>query len=182
MEKLLTHNIRYSKTVYLFIFYSLIVTFSSCISDENGLNHYSPPLLSETINTNVVLKINKSNFELLNANRVKNINKGDDFKINTAKRIGDLILLNVTFPGGCKDHTFEIVWDGIVYKENPCKLDLLVMHNSNGDLCEALYSTDLVINLKELLGDVAYKNSCDVYVFSTFNATTTANVVVLKNE
>lgn len=180
MKKYFPNIKRLLKIVYLLICYGWFFTFSGCISSESDALK-SDPIFSESTATNLVLKINKSDFDLLNSNREKNIEIGDGFKVNSAKRIGDLILLNVTFSGGCKIHTFEILWDGIVYDENPCRFNLLVTHHANEDICESVYSTDLTINLKELLGDVSYKNSCEVRIFNTYNSGATANVIVPSN-
>ena len=80
--------------------------------------------------------------------------------------------------GGCNEHAFEIIWDGIVFTDDPCHMNLILIHNSNNDDCEALITETITINLNELMGDVVYKDSCAYNIFTSYNSTKTADVTV----
>jgi hypothetical protein len=168
------------KAKYLILGVSLFIGFlstSSCsITEDNDLLASNDSLYSEFLNAN--LRINKDVFDEINENRIDNRAEGKLFTINNIKREQDILLINLSYSGGCKPSQFEIIWDGIVYLDEPCHMNLLLVNNQNGDLCEALITETIVVNLKELIGDVIYKDTCDYYLFSTFNSGENADVVV----
>ena len=143
---------------------------------KNNEEENVAPTFSEFHDSKVVLRINKATFESLEKERVNQVSKGDFFKINSAERLGGLILINVTYGGGCKDHEFEVIWDGIIYNDNPCQFNLLITHNGNNDGCKALITKDIAINLKELLGEEAFNKFCAINIFNTFNASAIPDV------
>ena len=160
-------------TVLLFF-----LTFSSCSvnEDSNMVEAANDLFYSEFLNAK--LRINKEVFDEINENRIGSKGEGKLFTINNVKREEDLLLINVSYSGGCKPSEFEIIWDGIVYLDEPCHMNLLLISKENGDLCEALITETIVVNLKELIGDVIYKDSCDYYLFSTFNFGENADEIV----
>ena len=161
----------------------LFISFS-CSVDGDSVDVYQAPSDSAYISnsgalsTNAVLRINKDVFDNINADRLKNINEGDIYIINKVTRVEDNIQINLSYSGGCKQHEFQIIWDGIVYTDDPCHMNLLLIHNGNNDECETLITETINVNLNELIGDVSYKDSCDYYIFSSFNSTNTADAVI----
>ena len=124
------------------------------------------------------LRINKDVFNDLNEKRIKNISKGDTYSINYVKREGDFIQVNLSYSGGCKNHDFEVIWDGVVYTDEPCHMNLMLVHDANDDLCEAYITETIVINLEALIGDVDYKDTCSYNIFSTYNSGDNADAIV----
>lgn len=124
------------------------------------------------------LRINEDVFNTINANRTNKIRKGEAYSINNVKRVGDFLQFNLSYSGGCKIHDFEIIWDGIVYTDEPCHMNLLLIHNANNDTCEALITRTIVVNLEELIGDVLYKDNCAYHIYSTYNSSEFADVVI----
>lgn len=71
----------------------------------------------------------------------------DDASIIKADLKKDLLLLTVRYGGGCKEHEFELYWDGLFMESNPLQVKLELSHNSNEDMCRALLTDELYFNL-----------------------------------
>ncbi len=65
----------------------------------------------------------------------------DEYRLNTAVVTGDTLTVSVSFSGGCKDHQFTLVTDGVFLESDPVRLMLSLAHNANNDPCEA-YPTE----------------------------------------
>lgn len=124
------------------------------------------------------LRINEDVFNTINTNRTNKIRNGEAYSINNVKRVGDFLQINLSYSGGCKIHDFEIIWDGIVYTDEPCHMNLLLIHNANNDTCEALITKTVVVNLEELIGNVLYKDNCAYHIYSTYNSSEFADAVI----
>ncbi|REE81719.1 hypothetical protein BX611_1255 [Lutibacter oceani] len=174
------------KIFYTLLLPILILLFNvSCSNGGDSVDAYQSPgdlflndALSGSSTSNAVLRINKDVFDTINSNRLNNLNEGDFYTINEVNREGDFIQINLSYAGGCEQHDFQIIWDGIVYTDNPCHMNLLLIHNANNDYCEALITQTVYINLKELVGEVSYKDSCAYYIFSTFNSSEEADAII----
>jgi hypothetical protein len=163
-------------------FLPLIVIVFLNISCNNGDDGNSQTLDGADTGQNEVLiaklRINEDVFNTINTNRTNKIRKGEAYSINNVKRDGDFVQINLSYSGGCKIHDFEIIWDGIVYTDEPCHMNLLLIHNANNDTCEALITSTVAVNLKELIGDVLYKDNCAYHIYSTYNSSEFADVVI----
>lgn len=81
--------------------------------------------------------------------------KTDPATVRTAEVSGDELVIDLQFGGGCRPHLFGIYTDGNVGLSNPPFVMLYLLHEANGDLCEALLSRRLRVDLRplqELLG------------------------------
>ena len=65
---------------------------------------------------------------------------------------GDKLLIHVRYGGGCKNHSFQLNWDGEIMKSQPVQVVLELTHNNNGDTCKALLSETLQYDLSTLQG------------------------------
>lgn len=173
-----------TKNIHLYLFLTAIfIAFNACSTsaDDNSDYIYNDSFNNTSSYTSpVVLRINSEAFKTINTNRLNNINTGDSFKINSAKRTKDILEVSVSYGGGCKSHTFDVIWDGVVYTDSPCNINLIITHNANKDNCEALITETLSINLKDLIGDNDYKDNCNYNIFTSYNTTKTADVTVKK--
>jgi hypothetical protein len=78
----------------------------------------------------------------------------------------------VTYSGGCADHTFELLTDGMLMKSLPPKQFYFLKHQANGDACEALISETLQFDMSGI--DRANANQLVVILSEyTGNATLT---------
>jgi hypothetical protein len=71
---------------------------------------------------------------------------------------GDSVVISVSYSGGCEQHFFEVVWDSAILYSNPPKIELILLHNSNGDQCEAYITEELVFSIKDLNASVSPEN------------------------
>ncbi len=79
----------------------------------------------------------------------------------------------LSYAGGCKVHTFRVVWDGEIkevrgYKE----VFLKVFHQDNDDQCEALLKPVITIDLKSVLGSFTPDDSTRIIVQNASNGRT----------
>jgi hypothetical protein len=166
----------------LFKFLPLIVILFLNISCNHSDDGNSPTLDNSDQGQNEVLiaklRINEDVFNTINTNRTNKIKKGEAYSINNVKRVGDFLQIILSYSGGCKIHDFEIIWDGIVYTDEPCHMNLLLIHNANNDTCEALITRTVVVNLEELIGNVLYKDNCAYHIYSTYNSSEFADAVI----
>jgi hypothetical protein len=71
----------------------------------------------------------------------------DAVMIKDASVIGDSLTMLVSFSGGCKPHDFKVVWDGAMMKSLPGQINVVLSHNANDDMCEALLTQDVTVSL-----------------------------------
>jgi hypothetical protein len=76
------------------------------------------------------------------------------FNLNQIIFKGDSVEVSVTYSGGCEQHSFEFIWNGVITGTNPPAIDLIIQHNSNGDSCKAHITETLTFPLTALTGNV----------------------------
>jgi hypothetical protein len=74
----------------------------------------------------------------------------DAVTIRDASVIGDSLTMLVAFSGGCRTHDFKVVWDGAMMKSLPGQINVVLSHNANDDMCEALLTQDVTVSLSPL--------------------------------
>ena len=106
------------------------------------------------------LTIKGSSSEFLDL-RSGNISAEDDpFVLNDLKIIGDSVYITVSYSGGCKQHSFEIVWSEELTETEPPSTSLIIMHNANGDNCEAYITRTLMFSIGDLSESVSFDTLC----------------------
>ncbi len=99
-------------------------------------------------------------------------NESDPVTINGMSAEGHMLSIEVTYSGGCADHTFELLTDGMLMKSLPPKQFYFLKHQANGDACEALISETLQFDMSGI--DRANANQLVVILSEyTGNATLT---------
>jgi len=169
------------QNIHFFLYLAVIfVTVNSCstVSDNSDNPLFNDIYATSSYGSPVILRINSEVFDSINTNRLNSISTGDSFEINSVKRINDILEVSISYAGGCKQHSFEVIWDGIVYTDPPSYINLFIIHDAKNDKCEALITEILSINLLELIGDNAYKDSCAYNIFTSYNSTRTADATV----
>ena len=73
--------------------------------------------------------------------------------IENAGLKGDKLILDIRYGGGCKQHIFQLNWNGDVLKSNPPQIILDLSHNAHEDPCKALLSERLQYDLSTILDD-----------------------------
>ncbi len=73
---------------------------------------------------------------------------GDDFNIENSEIIGDSLILNVSYGGGCKQHIFSLYSNGSYLKSLPLQMELTLHHQANEDMCRAFLNQRLAFDIK----------------------------------
>ena len=92
--------------------------------------------------------------------------KSDPFTIQAIKRSLTQVELEVQYGGGCEEHDFQLVWDGEFKTEDGRKLaNVALLHDANGDQCEALITQNLTFNFSEIFGEQLPSEGFDLHFF-----------------
>jgi len=75
-----------------------------------------------------------------------------DFTIDSLQLLpgSDVLNVYVTYSGGCKEHSFDLVTTGALMKSMPPQMRLYLKHERNGDACREQKTDTLGFNLKPL--------------------------------
>lgn len=124
--------------------------------------------------------ISETKFDSINADRIDGVGFKDTIQINSVKRIEDFVQFNVSYSGGCKEHELEVIWDGKVYTDDPCHINIILIHDAHDDNCEAWVTESYYLNLGSLMSGISYKDICDYNIYKTFNASDEPDIVIPK--
>jgi hypothetical protein len=166
------------KKITLIICTLVLLLFACSETASDSVDQVYLDQADELRSTLPFLVINKEKFDILNINRKNNISNGDTFKFESIKRNKDKLELTVSYSGGCELHYLNVNWDGIIYTDDPCHVSLIITHNSNNDKCESYVTKTFYINLKDLVGDISYKDICEYHIYSTFNSSDTPDLKI----
>jgi hypothetical protein len=136
------------------IFAVLISTFSSCEK-----NNPDP----KNANTSALV-LKGSVEEYLDATSNPSNETSDPFELNGIVINGDKVEVSVSYPGGCAQHTFEIIWDQMIMYSDPPQINMVIIHDNNGDICEAYITEVITFELDSLIGSIGIEDiSIDGY-------------------
>lgn len=76
----------------------------------------------------------------------------DDIVLKGVELQGDTLVARVMHSGGCKQHTYELLWNGGFQKSaaGEAQAELVLAHDANGDSCEALLNRTASFDLGPL--------------------------------
>ncbi len=74
----------------------------------------------------------------------------DPFSHTGTALSGDVLTADVGYSGGCQDHGFQLCWDGMFLESDPVQAGLTLIHDSNGDDCEAYITESRMFDLNPL--------------------------------
>ncbi|MDA0732364.1 MAG: hypothetical protein O2852_02675 [Bacteroidetes bacterium] len=74
------------------------------------------------------------------------------FTFKDVKIMGDTLIANVQYGGGCGHHKFEIKQNGFLMKSLPPKQPIQIIHLSTVDPCRALINVDLKFDISRFRG------------------------------
>ncbi|HEV2149926.1 MAG TPA: hypothetical protein VGR37_21185 [Longimicrobiaceae bacterium] len=77
--------------------------------------------------------------------------------ITSAAMQGDVLVLEVTFGGGCGQHDFALYASNVWLESDPVQVNVALAHDGHGDPCRALLSRELRFDLSPLAA--AYRRS-----------------------
>ncbi|MEO9477821.1 MAG: hypothetical protein ABJG41_19920 [Cyclobacteriaceae bacterium] len=94
----------------------------------------------------------------------------DPYKIIAVTPRGDEWNAIVEYPGGCGEHVFYLWWSGSVLSSNPSQLELYLIHNGNGDACEAVVRDTVTFSLTEAINGAELDDDTRINVFNQTRA------------
>ena len=98
--------------------------------------------------------------------------KKDTRFITKSKIEKNNLFLTITYSGGCKEHTFELVaWNYFIVKPNGIDAHILLSHDSRSDSCKALIKKELCFDLSPLNSEY----------YNLFQSTSGTIVLLLDN-
>jgi len=74
----------------------------------------------------------------------------DPLTITEARMSQNILYLTVRYGGGCREHEFELYGNSGFLESYPVQASIYLSHDSNGDLCEALITSELAFDLLPL--------------------------------
>ena len=75
---------------------------------------------------------------------------GGAYKLDSLSLKGDELSVFVNYSGGCKEHSFELISNGMYAKSLPPQLMLCLKHTSNDDMCKKLVMQELKFNISKI--------------------------------
>lgn len=78
--------------------------------------------------------------------------EGDAFELFAAQIVSDRLVLDVAYSGGCAEHTFGGFTPEVNIAIYPPQITVFVVHDGNGDLCEAYPREEVELDITSLLG------------------------------
>ncbi len=88
------------------------------------------------------------NYLLINS-PTATITDSDPFQLLGVEVNDQVLMIDVSYSGGCEDHIFEIVWPQIITAVFPPDFEVVLNHNANDDSCEALITQQLEFDFGE---------------------------------
>ncbi len=74
----------------------------------------------------------------------------DGFTLGDVSIENNTLTVVASYGGGCESHDFRLYWDGSVLESFPAQAHLTLIHNGNGDACEAFITEELQFDLSEV--------------------------------
>jgi hypothetical protein len=88
--------------------------------------------------------------------------EGDPFELLGAEIVSNRLILDVAYSGGCAEHDFAGFTPEVNIAIFPPQITVFVVHDGNGDLCEAYPRENVELDISSLLG--AFGNEFSVTI------------------
>ncbi|WP_020530490.1 hypothetical protein [Flexithrix dorotheae] len=127
---------------YFFIFTLLLGGFSCKEKEVN------PDEVNNDI-SNLSIKLDQEEYEALSLKMSKGDSVSDEFRLNKVYKEGNFLMIEISYSGGCKEHSFEIIWPEAVILIYPPQYPVVLTHDNNNDSCEAYITETLKFDLTD---------------------------------
>jgi hypothetical protein len=135
----------------------LLAMLSSCSQHELDTTLDDTPSTTPKFGPNFKFYTDSNLF--LETQNLRTSSSSDDFSIRKVTREKGKLTIDVSYSGGCQEHDFEVVWDGVVNLSNPRIVNLMLKQNSHDDTCEALVEDKIEIDLKSYFNNLIEDNN-----------------------
>jgi hypothetical protein len=104
--------------------------------------------------TEIILTSSYSDFMDAFSNRSSEIS--DPFELKDIVVEGDSVKITVSYSGGCRKHTFELIWNETLSLTTPPQTGMIILHNADGDMCEAYITDTLAFCISDLTDIISF--------------------------
>lgn len=125
----------------------LIIT--AIFSCKEGQDDFKENRTSE-----IILKGSLSGF--LDAISDRSSVNSDPFELKEVVISEDSVKITVSYSGGCRKHIFEIIWNETLSNTTPPGTAMIIIHNANGDMCEAYITETLAFCICGLTDTISF--------------------------
>lgn len=87
---------------------------------------------------------------VLENNKIMESFKFDRYQLNNVKIVGDSIIINLSYSGGCRQHEFNLIAQNYFGDTELPEVKLILAHDNKLDPCEAYLTKDHSFNLLPL--------------------------------
>ena len=91
----------------------------------------------------------------------------DAYHIQSVDVQGDVLEFSVSYSGGCEEHEFELHSAAGWTYSNPPGKHIVLIHNANGDTCEAALREDLSFDISQLRNPVSDEVQLFIWPFES---------------
>ena len=109
------------------------------------------------------------------ANQLRSSDYSSSFEISKVDRNKELLTITVTYPEGCNDSKFIMIWNGLVLESYPEVIILYLRRTSNCGVAGNPTTRALAINLSASLGDAALAQRVKIILCNTSKKANTEN-------
>jgi len=102
------------------------------------------------------LIITRSSSDYFEASLNRSPENSDPFDLKSIVIKGDSVEITVGYSGGCKHHSFEIICNEALSDTEPPETGIIILHDANGDMCEAYITETLVFSISSLTDDISF--------------------------
>ena len=76
--------------------------------------------------------------------------QSDPFDVGSVRIVGDVLIVEVRYGGGCAEHSFTLLDTGVATRSIPPHHRLRLVHDGRGDACEAYLTRELFFDISPL--------------------------------
>lgn len=131
-----------------FLFFAVLMT--ACGLHKNNSSDNSGQTNSNTMLTATIGDVNAPS---------------DPVTISDIRVQGNKMLIDVSYSGGCKDHSFQLTGSSMIAKSLPPIRHIQLVHESNDDMCKKMVMQTLEVDIKAL----AYQQQSGSKIFLTID-------------
>jgi len=148
------------------LFMLLILFTLACQEDDNALNR------------DAQFDQNEDGWSLPDGDLAEMEPQGDPYDLNAVRLEAEVLTIETSYVGGCKEHLFELRWPDQLTAESEA-VPVLLVHDNQNDLCEAANITQ---TFTTDLSAVALLSGLDTYKLIIVNASNPAERVTVPGE
>lgn len=89
----------------------------------------------------------------------------DPLSISDIRIQGNKMFIDVSYSGGCKDHSFQLIGSSMIAKSLPPIRHIQLVHESNDDACRMMVLKTIEVDIKAL----AYQQEAGSEIFLTID-------------